>query len=189
VRRPGGSVEVQVLGVLMDEDTKSPVVVLRAVEGEETLPIRIGMPEAAAIAAVLEEVELPRPLTHDLFLQVVEGLKAHLLGAEVTDLRDETYFAVLKVRLGRRTLSFDARPSDAIALCLRAHAPIRVAAAVFRKAEPRDVTEASRRQWLGFLRSLEAAADPSGTLQKADDDAAADEGSAGGGDDDDRTVN
>lgn len=189
MRRTSGPVEVQVLGLLVDEDTKSPVVILRAVEGEETLPIRIGMPEAAAIAAVLEEVDLPRPLTHDLFLHVLDGVKARILGAEVTDLRDETYFAVLKLRVGRRTLSFDARPSDAIALCLRAHAPLRVAAAVFRKAEPRDLTEASRRQWLGFLRSLEAAADPTSALGQADEGDEEAGKADGDGDDDDRTVN
>jgi uncharacterized protein len=160
-KRAASLIEVQVFGLLVDEETRTPVVVLRAVEGEETLPIRVGFPEAGAIAAVLEEVELPRPLTHDLLMSLVNALDGKVVKAEVLDLRDDTYFAVLHVRHGRRIHRFDARPSDAIALCLRAHAPLFVSEEVFRKAAPRDAVEASRQQWLGFLHSLEAAADPS----------------------------
>ena len=160
-RKAASMIEVQVFGLLVDEETRSPVVVLRAVEGEETLPIRVGYPEAGAIAAVLEEVELPRPLTHDLTLSLLGALEARVVRGDVIDLRDETYFAVLHVRHGRRTHRFDARPSDVIALCLRAQAPLFVDEEVFRKAAPRDAAEASRHQWLAFLHSLEAAADPS----------------------------
>jgi len=117
-------VEVQVLGLLVDEETKSPVVILRAVEGEETLPIRIGMPEAAAIAAVLEEVDLPaadaRPVPARAGRR--QGAGGRRRG---DDLRDETYFAVLKLRVGRRTLSFDARLRRHRAVP-EGHAPMRV---------------------------------------------------------------
>lgn len=171
MRKRATFVEVQVFGLLVDEDSRSPVVILRAVEGEETLAIRVGFPEAGAIAAVLEEVDLPRPLTHDLFTSVADALGARVVKAEVVDLRDDTYFAVLHVRQGRRIHRFDARPSDAIALCLRARAPVFVSEDVLRKAAPRDAAEASRQQWLGFLHSLEAAADPTalGRDDKPDD--------------------
>lgn len=172
MRQRGPSmIEVQVLGVLVDDETRSPLVLLRAVEGEETLPIRLGFPEAGAIAAVLEEVDLPRPLTHDLVMNVLGALEGRVIKAELTDLRDETYFSVLYVGRGRRTYRFEARPADSIALCLRAQAPIYVSEEVFRKAAPRDAAEASRHQWLAFLHSLEAAADPSavGRDDKPDD--------------------
>lgn len=170
-KRVPSMIEVQVFGLLVDDETRSPVVVLRAVEGEETLPIRVGFPEAGAIAAFLEDVELPRPLTHDLAMRVMGALNGRVVRAEVIDLRDETYFAVLHVRQGRRIHRFDARPSDVIALCLRSCAPLFVSEEVFRKAAPRDVVEASRHQWLSFLHSLEAAADPSalGRDDKPDD--------------------
>ncbi len=154
-------IEVQVLGVLVDEESRSPLVLLRAVEGEETLPIRLGFPEAGAIAAVLEEVDLPRPLTHDLLMNLLDALEGKVVKAELTDLRDETFYSILYVRRGRKTFRFEARPADSIALCLRAQAPLYVSEEVFRKAAPRDVAEASRHQWLAFLHSLEAAADPS----------------------------
>ena len=160
-QRSASMIEVQVFGILVDEDTRSPVLVLRAVEGEETLPIRLGFHEAGAIAAVIEDVDLPRPLTHDLLMSLLGTLDGRVVKGEVVDLRDETFYAVLHVRHGRRIHRFDARPSDVIALCLRAHAPLFVSEEVFRKAAPRDVVEASRHQWLGFLHSLEAAADPS----------------------------
>ena len=160
-RRAAGMVEVQVFGLLVDEESRTPVVVLHAVEGEETLPILIGYPEAGAIAAVLEEVDLPRPLTHDLVMSLLGKLDVRIVKGEVVDLRDETYFAQLRVRQGRRVLRLDCRPSDAIALCLRARAPLFVSEEVLRKAAPRDAAEAGRQHWLGFLHSLEAAADPS----------------------------
>lgn len=154
------AVEVQVFGLVMDDETRAPVMVLRAVEGEETLPIQIGFPEAAAIAAMIEKIDLPRPMTHDLLAAAIDALGGRVERVDVTDLRDTTFLATVQVRRARRSLTLDARPSDAVALALRARAPIYVADSVFAKVEPRDATEASRLQWMAFLQSLEASSDP-----------------------------
>ena len=154
------AVEVQVFGLVMDDETRAPVMVLRAVEGEETLPIQIGFPEAAAIAATLEKIDLPRPMTHDLMMAAIEALGGRIDRVEIVDLRDTTFLATVQGRRARRTFSLDARPSDAVALALRARVPIFVADAVFAKVEPSDLAEASRLQWMAFLQSLEASSDP-----------------------------
>jgi bifunctional DNase/RNase len=149
------AIEVQVVALMQEEEGKSAVVVLRAVEGEETLPIQIGFAEASAIAVALHGVKFERPMTHDLLLSVLESLGGHLEKVEVTDLRDGTFYGLLFVRKGRGVIKIDTRPSDAIALALRAKAPIYVAEEVFRKVEPHDITEASRKHWLNFLQALE----------------------------------
>jgi bifunctional DNase/RNase len=157
--------EVQVFGMILDEETKLPVVILRAVEGDETLPIQIGLSEAAAIAATLEKIELPRPMTHDLLMNVIEALGARLERVEVVDLREGTFYGLLHLRKSRGSVRVDVRPSDAIAMALRARAPIFVADDVFRKVEPRDVAEASRQQWMGVLHGLEEMAEKKDLVQ------------------------
>lgn len=153
------AVEVQVFGVILDEENKIPVVILRAVEGDETLPIQIGFAEAAAIAAAIEKVTLPRPMTHDLLYSAVVALGGRVEKVEVTDLKDGTFYALITFSQGERQVEVDSRPSDAIALALRARAPIFVADSVFAKLEPQDFTEASRQKWLGFLQALKAGKD------------------------------
>lgn len=176
-------VEVQVLGVVLEESTKQPVLVLRAVEGDETLPIQIGYAEAAAIAAVLEHVDTPRPMTHDLLNSVVNLLQGTVERVEIDDLVEGTFYAKLRLKRGRTKLAVDCRPSDAVALALRARAPIYVADAVFRKLDPEDLTEASRRGWMAFLDSLrEGSATGEGAAEGGEDEDADD-------DDDDKTVN
>ena len=152
------AVEVQLFGLVLDETTRSPVVILRAVEGEETLPIQVGIAEAAAIAAAIERVDVPRPMTHDLMLAAIEALGATVEAVQVVDLRDGTFYGRVQLKRGRRRIELDARPSDGIALALRAGVPIVVEDEVFRKAGPQDVAEASRQQWMVFLGSLEASA-------------------------------
>lgn len=152
------STEVQVFGLILDDETKTPVVILRAVEGEETLPIQIGLAEATAIAAAVEKIEMPRPMTHDLLLTCIEQLGGKLEKVEVVDLRDGTFYGLLYILKGRKRLTIDTRPSDAIALALRAHAPIFVADKVFAEVAPKDITLASKLQWLGFLHALQASA-------------------------------
>ncbi len=147
---------VHVFGLITDEETKTPVVILRAVEGEETLPIQIGIAEATAILVALQGTSMPRPMTHDLLAAVIQTLGGRLEKVEVVDLREGTFYGVLHVRRGRGVVQIDSRPSDAIALALRAKAPIYVADAVFQKAQPSDVTEASRQHWMSFLHALES---------------------------------
>lgn len=147
---------VHVFGLITDEETKTPVVILRAVEGEETLPIQIGVAEATAILVALQGTPMPRPMTHDLLATVIQTLGGRLDKVEVVDLREGTFYGVLHVRRGHGVVKVDSRPSDAIALALRTKAPIYVADGVFRKAQPSDVTEASRQHWMSFLHALES---------------------------------
>lgn len=149
-------VHVQVFGVVTDEETKTPVVILRAVEGEETLPIQIGVAEATAILVALEGTEMPRPMTHDLLASVLQTLGGRLEKVEVVDLREGTFYGMLYIRKGRGVVRVDSRPSDAIALALRTRAPIYVVDEVFRKVQPSDVTEASRSHWMSFVHALES---------------------------------
>jgi hypothetical protein len=110
------------LGV--DRSTNSPVVVLREVGGERTLPIWIGTNEANAIAMELQGMKPERPMTHDLLRHLISGLGGELRRVHITDLRDDTYFAELLIMRGEEVVQVDARPSDSIALALRCNAPI-----------------------------------------------------------------
>lgn len=113
-----------VAGLSIDNTTRTPVLLLREEGGELVLPIYIGLMEASAIAAQLESVSLARPMTHDLLKSLLVTLGGKLLRVEVTDLRDNTFFASLFVQQGDRVVEIDSRPSDAIALALRTGADI-----------------------------------------------------------------
>ncbi len=110
------------------------VVVLKEREGDRLLPIWIGPQEANAIAMKLQDIETPRPMTHDLLANVFQSLEARVLRVVVSDLADDTFFASIVVRLDRRQVEIDARPSDAIALAVRLDTPIFVADHVLDKA-------------------------------------------------------
>jgi bifunctional DNase/RNase len=120
------SLEMRVLGVVFDESNESPVVLLADLDDALTLPIYVGAAEAAAISLHLEGVDLGRPLTHDLLLASLAALGGHLEEVEVTEVRGGTFFATLRLEQGGVRIEVDARPSDAIALALRAGIPIRV---------------------------------------------------------------
>ena len=119
-------VEVRVNGLILEHKNQQNVVILREVEGERILPIWIGPGEAQAIRRILSEEAFPRPLTHDLCVIMVEGLKARISKVVIADLRENTFFASIFVERDSDVLSVDARPSDSIALALRAKAPIYV---------------------------------------------------------------
>jgi bifunctional DNase/RNase len=128
--------EMHVVGISVDQTSGGAVLFLQD-DAERTLPIWIGLAEATAIAKELEGVELPRPLTHDLFRDVLQATGVALQKVEVTDLRDNTYFAELVLRDPQgQTLRIDSRPSDAIALAVRTDAPIFVHEQVLRKTHP-----------------------------------------------------
>jgi bifunctional DNase/RNase len=110
------------LGV--DRSTNSPVVILREVGGERSLPIWIGTSEANAIAMEMQGVKPQRPMTHDLLKHLLSGLGGELRRVHITDLKDDTYFAELQIVRGEQVVQVDARPSDSIALALRCNAPI-----------------------------------------------------------------
>jgi hypothetical protein len=117
---------VTVYGVSFDVASKQPIVLLKVEGKNRFLPIWIGHPEAAAILMKLQKAELPRPMTHDLLANVVERLSARVSAVTVTELRDNTFYAVVQLDANGEELRVDSRPSDAIALAVRADAPIYV---------------------------------------------------------------
>lgn len=117
-------VEVRVHGLILEQKTQQNIVILREIEGERILPIWIGPVEAQAIRRYLAEESFPRPLTHDLIQLVVDGLKAKVSRIVIADLKESTFFASIVVESAGEVLSIDARPSDSIAVALRAKAPI-----------------------------------------------------------------
>ena len=116
--------EIVVYGVSFDMVGKQPIVLLKTVETNRFLPIWIGHPEASAILAKLQDSDTPRPMTHDLFSTALGELDAELVKIEVVEMKDSTFFAKVVLRRDGEEVSLDARPSDAIALALRAKAPI-----------------------------------------------------------------
>ena len=116
---------VYVESLALDERTDTPVVILREIDGNgRELPIWIGLSEAQSIAMALEEVDLPRPNTHDLIKNLLDGLEGDINRVVITELRGHTYYAVIDVQLDGRLVTIDSRPSDAIAVAIRTGAPL-----------------------------------------------------------------
>ena len=138
-RSSGGPVaspqEVEVTGVVLDPTTRTPIVLLQGKRDRRPLAMAIGPFEANGIAVVLQGLTPPRPMTHDLFLNVLGDLRASLRRIVVTDLRDDVFYAQLHLEAGGNRFTIDSRPSDAIALALRARVPILVEDRVFEKAD------------------------------------------------------
>jgi uncharacterized protein len=116
--------EMVVYGVSFDMVGKQPIVLLKTIETNRFLPIWIGHPEASAILAKLQDSDTPRPMTHDLFSAALGELDAEVVKVEVVEMKDSTFFARVVLRRDAEEVRLDARPSDAIALALRAKAPI-----------------------------------------------------------------
>ncbi|MEO5617101.1 MAG: bifunctional nuclease family protein [Candidatus Eisenbacteria bacterium] len=144
-------VEVQVHGLILEKKTQQNIVILRESDGERILPIWIGPGEAQAIRRMLSGESFPRPLTHDLAVLVVEGLRAKVARVVIADLRENTFFASIFIERESEVLSIDSRPSDSIAVALRAKAPIFVNEKLLqpppqadeseRESEPEDPVE------------------------------------------------
>jgi uncharacterized protein len=113
-----------IYGVSFDLVGKQPIVLLKTAEGNKFLPIWIGHPEAAAILMKLQSQAPPRPMTHDLMSELLEQLEAQVVRITVTELRENTFYAQITVTIDGREIEVDSRPSDAIALAIRAEAPI-----------------------------------------------------------------
>jgi bifunctional DNase/RNase len=128
-------IAMSIKGLMLDPVSNSPIVVLKDDAEKFFLPIWVGIFEANAIALQLENVSTPRPMTHDLLRNMISELDARVTRVVINDLRDSTFFAQIRVIAGERTLELDARPSDAIALALRADAPIFVAQSVLDQAQ------------------------------------------------------
>ena len=149
-------IEMSIKGLMVDPVTNAPIVLLRDEAGTRVLPIWVGVFEANAIALQVENVTTPRPMTHDLLRQVITDLRASVERVVVNDLREGTFYALIELRVDGRTVAVDSRPSDAIALALRARAPIFVEEAVLEQARTSDATtdrpDADRLQrWLESL--------------------------------------
>lgn len=120
-------IEMKVFGLALDEESQVPVLILKDMEEKAVLPIWIGAMEAMAISLALNDVVLPRPMTHDLLLSMIHKLDAQVVAVHVTELSEGTYYADIEVEVEGGIRRIDSRPSDAIALALRAKAPILVA--------------------------------------------------------------
>ena len=150
-------IEVRIRGLMMDPATNMPIVVLKDVGSDTVMPIWVGIFEANAIFIEIEKAATQRPLTHDLTRNLIRNLNAQLERVVITELRDDTFFAVLWLRQGDEPLTVDARPSDAIALALRADCPIYVSEQVMQTAKlntsgpPEGPTSEQLRGWLEGL--------------------------------------
>jgi bifunctional DNase/RNase len=149
-------VEMKIRGLMMDPVTNMPIVVLKDVDGESVLPIWVGVYEANAIALEIEKVNTPRPMTHDLLKNVLSSLDAAVHKVVVSDLRDDTFFAVIWLERNGSIISIDSRPSDALALALRVDCPIFVEDEVLKSSRLASavndrVSSEELRKWLEGL--------------------------------------
>lgn len=150
-------VEVRIRGLMLDPQTQMPIVVLKDVASETVMPIWVGIYEATAIANEIEKLAAPRPMTHDLTRNLIRHLNGSLEKVVITELRDDTFFAILWLRQDNEAITIDARPSDAIALALRADCPIYVSEQVLQSAKlntsgpPEGPTAEQLRGWLEGL--------------------------------------
>jgi bifunctional DNase/RNase len=128
-------IEVRIRGLMMDPSTNMPIIMLKDVASDAVIPIWVGIFEANAIASEIEKISAPRPMTHDLTRNLMRHLNAQLERVVITELKNDTFFAVLWMRQEGVPLTVDARPSDAIALALRADCPIYVSEQVMQTAK------------------------------------------------------
>jgi hypothetical protein len=150
-------VEVRIRGLMMDPATNMPIIVLKDVASETVMPIWVGFFEAKAISDEIEKMSAQRPMTHDLTKNLITHLNAQLERIVITELKDDTFLAVLWLKQGDEAVTVDARPSDAIALALRADCPIYVSEQVMQAAKlntsgpPEGPTAEQLRGWLEGL--------------------------------------
>ena len=123
-------IQMKVMGIALDTRTGSPIVVLNDMENRRALPIWIGSAEASAIIRKIENLSVSRPMTHDLIIDVIKKTGYKLEKIEINNVEKETYFATLFLVNGEDTIEIDSRPSDAIAIAMRADAPIYVTSKV-----------------------------------------------------------
>ncbi len=149
-------IEMTIKGLMVDPITNMPIIILRDRDGQRVLPIWVGVFEANAIALQIENVTTPRPMTHDLLRNIILDLKADIQKIVVSDLKENTFYALIYLTVNGEPMAIDARPSDAIALALRARAPIFVEDRVIDHAKTADLTPDKRdterlQKWLEGL--------------------------------------
>ena len=149
-------IEMTIKGLMVDPITNMPIVILKDKEGDRVLPIWVGIFEANAIALQIENIATPRPMTHDLLRNIITDLDGQVDRVVVSDLKDNTFFAIIHLTVRGERVAVDARPSDAIALALRTRSPILVEETVIDNAKTVDFsserTDSDRLQkWLESL--------------------------------------
>ena len=149
-------VEMRIRGLLLDPVTNTPIVILKDANSDTVLPIWVGVYEANAIALEIEKVSTPRPMTHDLIKNVLTGLDAHVHKVVVTELKEDTFYAVIWMEREGHVVSVDSRPSDALALALRVDCPIYVDDEVLKNSKKAasasdPATSEELRKWLEGL--------------------------------------
>src|SRR5271157_5153694 len=149
-------VEMKIRGLMTDPVTNMPIVLLKESDSETVLPIWVGVYEANAILLEIEKVATPRPMTHDLLKNLLVGLETTVRKVVVTELREDTFYAVIWLERGGEIISIDSRPSDALALALRVDCPIFVEEVVLKNSKQAAnmsdrVTAEELRKWLEGL--------------------------------------
>lgn len=157
------SIQMAVGGLTLDPVTKTPIVILKDMDNKLNLPIWIGLLEATAMATELEGIKMARPMTHDLLKNFLAELGGSVKSIEITELKENTYYALIYLDIAGRELAIDSRPSDAIALALRTKSPIYVAKAVLEASsilqqseegkEP-DLSNVSKEKWAEILEKM-----------------------------------
>jgi bifunctional DNase/RNase len=150
-------IEMTIKGLMVDPITNTPIVILKDKQGERVLPIWVGVPEANAIALQIENVATPRPMTHDLLRNIISDLDGRVDRVVVSDLKDNTFYAIIHLTVRGERIAVDSRPSDAIALALRTRSPILVEEAVIDNAKTADFAseKADNDQLQKWLESLD----------------------------------
>jgi len=157
------SIQMSVGGLTLDPVTKTPIVILKDADNKLNLPIWIGLLEATAMATELEGIKMARPMTHDLLKNTLAELGGAVEFVEITELKENTYYALINLKISGKEITLDSRPSDAIALALRTKSPIYVAKAVLEASsilqqaeegkEP-DFSNVSKEKWAEILEKM-----------------------------------
>jgi len=156
------NIPMYVHAITLDPDSNSPILILKETAGERTLPIWIGLLEATAIATEMEKIEFARPMTHDLTVNLMKAMGVEIIKVEVSDLKENTYYALVTLKQGDHMVTVDARPSDAVAIALRANAEILVSDSVLQKSHPPRPKAAAdgesseeKKRWAEILEELD----------------------------------
>lgn len=156
-------IEMKVTGLTIDPFTSMPIVILKDLQETKALPIWVGLIEASSIATELEKIQLARPMTHDLMKNMLQAIDVKVEKVMITDLKDNTFYAQIVLKRDQTYITLDARPSDSIALALRANAAIFVENGVVEKARQIDLSKelfdekgAKGQKWAEILEGLSA---------------------------------
>jgi len=160
------TIQMSVGGLTLDPVTKTPIVILKDTENKLNLPIWIGLLEATAMATEIEGIKMARPMTHDLLRNILGEVGCSVESVEITELKENTYYAMVNSSLGGRRVMIDSRPSDAIAIALRTKSPIYVAKAVLeassvlqqgeegKEGAVENVSNVSKEKWSEILEKM-----------------------------------